>query len=180
MSYSPIRGIQMIYLVYFTISCGYYDIMVKTMQNRQLKRFIYHAKHQYFTMNNVVLAVAAVIAISWAWSSVQAVQRNYQLQRDVDDKRRDLALTQLQTDTLAYEQRYYKSREYQALEAKRRLGLADAGEKVIVLPPNSAQAKALDKAAATPALTLSSNEPAPPPFQQWMNFLFGGNSHARQ
>ncbi len=145
------------------------------MQNRQLKRFIYLAKTQYLTMNNVVLAVAAVIAISWAWSSVGAVQRNYQLQRDVDDKRRQLALTELQTDTLAYEQRYYKSREYLALEAKRRLGLAEAGEKVIVLPPNSDAAKALDKAAATPAVTLVSDGPAPPPFQQWMNFLFGGN-----
>ncbi len=126
-------------------------------------------------MNNVVLAVAAVIAVSWAWASVQAVQRNYQLQREVDDKRRELALTKLQTDTLAYEQRYYKSREYQSLEAKRRLGLAEPGEKVLVLPPNSATAIAKDKAQQSTAQVAISDAPAPPPFQQWMDFLFGGN-----
>ena len=146
------------------------------MQNRKIKRLVYRIRHEYLTMNNVVLAVAAIIAISWSFASVQAVQRNYQLQRDVDDKRRQLALTELQADTLAYEQRYYKSREYQALEAKSRLGLAEPGEKVLILPPNTATAKAIDagnqpQGVATPAQPL-----APPPFQQWMNFLFGGNS----
>lgn len=150
------------------------------MQNRKLKRFIYQARHQYLTLNNVVLAVAAVIAISWAWSSVQAVQRNYQLQRDVDDKRRQLALMELQTDTLAFEQRYYKSREYQSLEAKRRLGLAEPGEKVLVLPPNSAAVKAIDSGNETPDIAAPADTPAPPPFQQWMNFLFGGNRQGLQ
>lgn len=145
------------------------------MQNRKIKRFIYHAKRQYFTMNNVVLLVAAVIAISWAWASVQAVQRNYQLQREVDDKRRQLALAELQTQTLAFEQRYYQSREYQSLEAKRRLGLAEPGEKVVVLPPNTDAAKALDKDQRSANLALVSDGPTPPPFQQWMNFLLGGN-----
>lgn len=131
-------------------------------------------------MNNIVLAVAAVIAVSWVWASVQAVQRNYQLQSEVDDKRRELQLTQLETDMLAYEQRYYKSREYLALESKRRLGLAEPGEKVIVLPPNSAQAKSFDADANSAATGLPADAPAPPPFQQWMNFLFGGSRQGLQ
>ena len=100
------------------------------MQNRNIRRFIYLARHEYLTMNNVVLAIAAVIAVSWAWASVQAVQRNYALQREVDDKRREQKVMQLETENLQFEQRYYKSREYLTLEAKRRLGLAEAGEKV--------------------------------------------------
>lgn len=131
-------------------------------------------------MNNIVLGVAAIIAVSWVWASVQAVQRNYALQAEVDGKRRDLQLTQLETDMLTYEQRYYKSREYQALEAKRRLGLAEAGEKVIVLPPNTAKAKSLDDTTQNIATITPSNAPAPPPFQQWMNFLFGGNRSGLQ
>lgn len=153
--------------------------MMKTMQNRKIQRFIYHAKHQYLTMNNVVLAIAAVIAISWVWASVQAVQRNYQLQREVDDKQRQLALTQLQTDTLAYQQKYYQSHEYLSLEAKRRLGLAESGEKVVVLPPNTAAAIARDKAASNDTIPAPADDQTPP-FQQWMNFLFGGNSRSLQ
>jgi hypothetical protein len=145
------------------------------MQNRKIKRFIYQVRHEYVTMNNIVLAVAAVIAISWTWASVQAVQRNYALQREVDDKYRQQQLIQLQTDSLTYEQHYYGSREYQTLEVKRRLGLAEPGEKVLVLPPNSAAAKASDTADQASSTVIPAEAPPPPPLQQWLNFLFGGN-----
>ncbi|MDB5176582.1 MAG: hypothetical protein JWN75_250 [Candidatus Saccharibacteria bacterium] len=145
------------------------------MQNRKIKRFIYRVRHEFVTMNNVVLVIAAVIAISWAWASVLAVQRNYALQREVDDKHRQEQLIALQTDNLAYEQHYYQSREYQTLEVKRRLGLAEPGEKVLVLPPNSAAAKASDSTDQTTATAAPVETAAPPPLQQWMNFLFGGS-----
>lgn len=151
----------------------YYAIMVKTMQNRKLKRLIYQARHRYFTMNNVVLAVAAVISVSWAWASVQAVQRNYALQREVDDKRRQLRLIELETENLEYEQRYFKSREFQTLEAKRRLGLAEPGEKVLVLPANTAAAKAADVTESSVDTDIVRAAPPPPPLQQWLDFLFG-------
>jgi cell division protein FtsB len=147
--------------------------MVETMQNRQLRRLIYHARYDYLTMNNVVLLIAAVIAVSWAWASVQAVQRNYALQREVDDKHRQQQLLQLQNDNLQFEQRYYKSREYLTLEAKRRLGLAEPGEHVIILPPNTVAAKAADAAEEAVNNAAPAQLPPPPPFQQWMNFLFG-------
>lgn len=144
------------------------------MQNkqRQLKRLLYHVRHEYVTMNNAVLAIAAIIAISWAWASVQAVQRNYQLQKEIDDKRRQATLVQLQADNLQFEQRYYKSSEYLTLEAKRRLGLAEPGEKVLILPPNSAAVKA-ESASENTSTVASTVAPAPPPLQQWLNFLFG-------
>lgn len=124
-------------------------------------------------MNNVVLALAVIIAISWAWASVQAVQRNYALQREVDDKRRSQRLLELETDNLRFEQRYYKSREYQSLEAKRRLGLADAGERVLILPPNSTAAQAADSSDKTVSAETVAELPPPPPLTQWMDFLFG-------
>jgi hypothetical protein len=106
---------------------------------------------------------------------VLAVQRNYALQREVDDKRRQEQLIELQTDNLAYEQHYYQSREYQTLEVKRRLGLTEPGEKVLVLPPNSAAAKANDSADQASSSVIPAETQAPPPLQQWLNFLFGGN-----
>lgn len=125
-------------------------------------------------MNNVVLAFAAVIAVSWAWASVQAVQRNYSLQREVDDKRRQQQLVELQTQNLQFEQRYYKSNEYLTLEAKRRLGLAEPGEKVLVLPANSDAAKAIEVTPDQSDVTALSDSDQPP-LEQWLNFLFGGN-----
>ena len=140
------------------------------MQNRKLKRIVYHIRHAYLTSNNVVLAVALVIATSWAIASVQAVERNYQLQRVIDGKRRQLHLAELQSENLRFEQRYFKSSEYQTLELKRRLGLAEPGEHVLVLPPNSERAKLVDTLSLSAVLTAPVKQP---PFEQWLNFLFG-------
>lgn len=128
-------------------------------------------------MNNAVIAVAAVIAVSWAWASVEVVQKNYALQREVDDKRRQQQLVELQTENLAFEQRYYKSTEYLALEARKRQGLSEPGEHVLILPPNTAAAYALDQSSPAdtqqPVATTTASEPSN--VQQWVNFLFGGN-----
>jgi hypothetical protein len=128
-------------------------------------------------MNNVVIAVALLIGASWAWSSIGAMQRNYDLQKTIDSKQRQLKLAELETQNLQYEQRYYKSAEYQELEVRKRLGLASPGEHVLLLPPNSEQAKnadaALTKKVATTLEPVSN-------FQQWVNFLFGGNQRSLQ
>lgn len=146
------------------------------MQNRKLKRIVYHLQHEYLTSNNLVLTVALVIAVSWAIASVQAVERNYQLQRVIDGKSRQLHLAELQTENLQFEQRYFKSAEYQTLELKRRLGLASPGEHVLVLPPNSERAKAVDdKSDSTFVPTVPIKQP---PFEQWMDFLFDSKSNA--
>lgn len=128
------------------------------------------------TMNNAVVAVAAVIAVSWAWASVEVVQKNYALQREVDDKRRQQQLVELQTENLAYEQRYYRSSEYLSLEARERQGLGDPGEHVLILPPNTPGAKAFDQEIQSDTVQpAQSTSVEPSNVQQWANFLFGGN-----
>lgn len=149
-------------------------LVVNKMKNIHIRRFWYHVKHRYVTMNNLVVLIAGFIAVSWAWASVGVVQRNYSLQREVDDKHRQQQLIELQTENLAYEQRYYKSTEYQALEVRKRLGLGDKGEKVLILPPNSSVAKVDQSAPETPTPTVAAE---PSNLQQWLNFLFGGNNN---
>ena len=147
------------------------------MKKINIRRIYYQIRHRYFTMNNIVIAVALLIGASWAWSSIGAMQRNYDLQKSIDGKERQLKLAELQTKNLQYEQRYYKSAEYQELEVRKRLGLANPGENVLLLPPNSEQAKNADAVLTkTVATTL---EPVSN-FQQWVNFLFGGNHRSLQ
>jgi len=147
------------------------------MKKINIRRLYYHIRHRYFTMNNVVIAVALLIGASWAWSSIGAMQRNYELQKTIDSKQRQLKLAELQTQNLQYEQRYYKSAEYQELEVRKRLGLANPGEHVLLLPPNSEIAKNADAKLMKKVETRL--EPVSN-FQQWMNFLFGGNQRSLQ
>jgi len=148
------------------------------MQKINIRKLYYHVQHRYFTMNNVVIAVAFVIGLSWAWASVGAMQRNYALQKEVDAKRREQTLTELENENLKFQQNYYRSAEYQELAVRERLGFADPGEKVLVLPENTQRAAVADKQlnneTAAPSLEPSSN------FKQWMNFLFGGNRQGLQ
>ena len=143
------------------------------MNKIHIRKAYYHVRHNYFTMNNIVLAVALLVALGWVWGSVQAMERNYGLEKELDAKRRALELTQLETELLKYEQNYFQSDEYKELSVRERLGLALPGEKVLILPPNSSSMsdEPLVNTSA-PAQVVPSN------MQQWVNFLFGGASES--
>ena len=141
------------------------------MKHQNYQKLLYRIRHRVFTTNNVVALVALFIAVSWAWGSVNVLQRNNALQREIDDKNRDLKLTQLKVQTERFQQSYYKSDEYKELAVRQRLGLVFPDEKVLILPENSKEAALSDKrndAERTIALQ-------PTNVEQWMNFLFGGN-----
>ncbi len=123
-------------------------------------------------MNNIVIAVAFVVGAGWAWASVGAMQRNFALQKEVDAKVRQQKLLELETQSLAFEQKYYKSAEYQELALRERMGLALPNERMLLLPPNTPAAKQADTKLINKG---TSSEVAESNMQQWMNFIFGGN-----
>ncbi len=146
------------------------------MQKINIRKLIYTVRHKYLTFNNVVIAVAFLVAASWAWGSLQAMQRNFALQKEVDQKRRILALTELQKESLELEKRYYQTDEYRELAARETLGLVMPGERVIILPANSPDVVAADKAAANPSALPAQQQTSN--MEQWLNFLFGGYSRS--
>lgn len=143
------------------------------MKKINIHRLYYHIRHNYFTLNNVVIAIAFVIAAGFVWGSLGVMQRNYDLQKSLDYKKQQLQLTQLQTTSLQLESRYYQTREYQELAVRQDLGLALPGESVLILPPNSQAVinadKALQAQTIVPVQKIGN-------LGQWMNFLFGANS----
>ena len=143
------------------------------MKKINIRRIYYRFRHEYFTLNNAVIVVAFIIASNWVWGSLGVMQRNFKLQKELDDKSRQLIVAQLDTENAKLEQRYFKTDEYKELAVRQRLGLVTPGERLLVLPPNSEAVKNADKAAATKSsatIIKTSN------FSQWMNFLFGGNN----
>lgn len=145
------------------------------MQKINIHKLIYTLRHKYLTFNNVVIAVAFLIAASWVWGSLQVMQRNFALQKEVDHKRRILELTQLQKDSLELEKRYYQTDEYKELAARETLGLVMPGEKLVILPANSQAAIEADRAASGTSATVAPQQTTSN-IEQWLNFLFGGYS----
>ena len=142
------------------------------MPNINIQKIIYRIRHQYLTVNAVVIAVAFFIAASWIWGSLGMMQRNYSLQKELDYKKQQLQLTQLQKETLEFQKKYYQTAEYQELAVRESLGLVRPGEKALVLPANTVTDATQTKVAATAVRPESSN------IEQWVNFLFGGYSRS--
>lgn len=141
------------------------------MYKINIKKTLYHLKHRYGTLNNVVVLVAVVVASSWAWGSVTTMQRNYALQRDVEARERQLELTRLEVETLEYQKNYFQTDEYRELAAREKFGLALPGEKVLLLPPNTSISQDPTVAVAKP--TESESDPGATNVQQWLSFLLG-------
>lgn len=141
------------------------------MPNINIQRFWYRLKYRYPTREVLTVALLSIAIVWFIWGSVQAMQKNYELKRMVETKEQEAELVELETRMLEYEQRYLQSEEYKKLAVRERLGYGDPGEKLLILPPNSAQATKFDDANA-----VRRTPPAKPSnFSQWLNFLFGGN-----
>ena len=144
------------------------------MPDINIHKIIYTVRHKYLTFNNIVIAAACLIAASWVWGSLEVMQRNYNLQKQVDIKQRQLQLTRLQRDSLELQKKYYQTDEYKELAVRDTLGLVRPGENLLILPPNSAEAVAAD----APVQKVTIAQESLPNLQQWLNFLFGGNSRS--
>jgi cell division protein FtsB len=134
------------------------------MQFKQIARQL----RGYANINNAVIVVAAVISAAWMWSTIEAIQKNFELQQKVDNLSQEIAVQDLQNRSRSLQNKYYQSNEYLELSARERLNKVSPGEKVIILPPNKVKAQQEN---ANPA---ASDQPANQSnFSQWMYFLLG-------
>lgn len=120
------------------------------------------------TLNNAVLIVALLIASTWVWSTIEAIQHNFKLQQQVDALSQQIAVDELQNKTLELQRAYYNSDQYLELSARERLGLAMPGEKVLILPANTVKPVEQTQPQVTDTGIADRSN-----FAQWMYFLFG-------
>jgi cell division protein FtsB len=125
---------------------------------------------QFYTHNanleNGVLLIAFFIAMGFLWNTMGTLQKNFELQQQVDQMQQEISLMELETDLLAYEQDYLKSNEYIELSAREHLNKAARGEKVIMLPHVEPKKSEPAKVAVAPSVQKSN-------LQQWFYFFFG-------
>ena len=141
------------------------------MKKINIRRAYYQFRHKYLTLNNIVVAIGLSIAAGWVWGSLGVMQRNYSLQKELDDKSRQLIVAELDAASAKLEQRYYKTDEYKELAVRQRLGLVTPGESVVILPPNTEAAKKAGKIATSEIKVEEKSN-----FWQWVDFLSGNNS----
>jgi hypothetical protein len=134
---------------------------------KSIRRF-----EEHLTLNNIVLGIAILIGAGWFWSSLGMMERNYALQKQLDDKEKQLIVTQLDLELAQLEQRYFRTDEFQELAVRERLGLVRPGERMLIIPPYTPKPSEDSTAESTSPNTAPSN------FQQWLDFLLGSNSRS--
>ena len=131
------------------------------------RRFLYRLKHDWFRFDNVLLTVCAVLCLAWTYGSIVSMSRNWELAQTLERKRRELAVLQLEVETLELENAYYASDEYAELSARAKLNKKLPGETLVYLPKNSSSAKNKHLSTLASAPVERSN------LFEWLSFIFG-------
>lgn len=79
-----------------------------------------------------VLFVVLVLMISW--SGIKTIETNYGLQKQISQLRQKNNLQRLENENLKLQNDYFNSPQYLELSARRNFGLAQSGEKEILVP----------------------------------------------
>ena len=138
-----------------------------------IKRLSYKIRHEFLTINTLVITGAAIITLGWVVGSLDVMQRNYERQRTLDQKVQQQQLIELETRNLELETAYLKTTEYQERAARQYLGLASSGEHALILPSrpgDTAPVSSTPTTAASPTPVRASN------YEQWLRFLFGSRA----
>lgn len=111
-----------------------------------------------------VVLIVIVATVLFLAMTIQVLNNNYTLQRQIDNAKLDNQIAELENQNLKLEQEYYKTSEYQELSARALLGKAQPGEHLVLLPK---VAKTATSSNDGQARTAKSN------MDQWLDFLFG-------
>ncbi|MBR2855462.1 hypothetical protein IKE99_00770 [Candidatus Saccharibacteria bacterium] len=133
-----------------------------------IRRIVYYMKHDFLTLENVVLSFAIVLCLVWTYQSITAMSRNWDLSEKLAAEKRELELINIEVQAAELENEYYKSAEYQELLARKSLDKQLPGEKMVVMPKNSDEAKTRHQ--NTTEVSVAEKEYSN--FEKWMKFLF--------
>ena len=133
----------------------------------RLRKLKYVMKHDFLTIENIVLAIAIILCFVWTFQSIRAMSRNWELSEKLTAERKELELLEIEVEAAELENEYYRSEEYQELLARRELDKKLEGENMVVMPENSEKAKNKYKNVATEIVERKYSN-----FEKWMMYLF--------
>ena len=132
------------------------------------RRLKFKLKHDFLTVENVVLVMAIVLCLVWTYQSVAAMSRNWELSERLTAERKTLELLNIEVETAELANEYYKTNEYQELVARKSLDKKFSGENMVVMPENSEAAKNKHKEEVKEV----AEEAEYSNMEKWMMYLF--------
>lgn len=113
----------------------------------------------------LMIVGVAVFWLGFMTITIDVMNRNYRLQRQVDQGALDNQVIEIQNENLRLEQAYYKTNEYLELSARALLGKALPGEHLVLL--KRAEVADTNQGKTDQQFEQRSN------LDQWLDFLSG-------
>lgn len=134
----------------------------------KLRRLNYKMRHDFLTVENVVLVLAIFLCLMWTYQSIAAMSRNWELAERLATERKSLELLSVEVEAAEFENEYYKTNEYQELLARKYLDKKMPGENMVIMPENS------DAMKNKYQVVVEDDKPEKEysNFEKWMLYLF--------
>ena len=132
------------------------------------RRLKYKMRHDFLTVENVVLIFAIVLCLVWTYQSIAAMSRNWELTERLATEKKSLELLSVEVEAAELENEYYKTNEYQELLVRKYLDKKMPGENMVIMPENSEAAKNKHEVAVVEV----EQEKEYSNFEKWMMYLF--------
>ena len=135
----------------------------------KFRRLNYKLKHDYLTVENVILGLAIILCLVLTYQSITAMSRNWELTERLTTEKKSLELISVEVEAAELENEYYKTSEYQELLARKYLDKKMPGENMVIMPENSEGAK---NKHSEIELDDAREEKDYSNFDKWMMYLF--------
>lgn len=135
----------------------------------KLRKIKYRLRHDFLSLENVVLVVAIVMCLTWTYQSIMAMNRNWELTERLNAENKSLQLLKVEIEAAELENEYYQTEEYQDLMARKLLDKKLPGENMLAMLENSEAAKNKHK---TMAVTIEENTKEYSNPEKWLSYLF--------
>jgi len=144
-------------------------MLPNTNTNKYLKKL-----EPFMEVRVIGLVVFAIIIILVSWSGLRVLQANYELEKKMTQLKQRNTIQQLENENLKLKNDYFESEQYLELTARRQFNKAAPGEKLYLIPQNTALAKTVELPKEE---VTAKKETKPKPkyvqnFDEWMKFLF--------
>lgn len=126
----------------------------------------------YFSLGAMGVYLIAVVSLSVAWASTKAIQRNYQLMKEISVLEQEADIAKQKVANQKLENEYYKSDSFLELAARSQLNKAAPGEKLMIVPKEVALAKLPAGSDKIDEVVDIAKEKLPN-WQAWLQFLTG-------
>jgi cell division protein FtsB len=116
--------------------------------------------------------VFVVIVLLISWSGIKSIQTNYNLQKQITTIKQQNELQKLQNENLGLQNQYYNSKQYLELSARQNFGLADPGEKEIIVPASVAMGYTINvPMVSSQSVAVARQSAQQHNVESWINFF---------